>query len=49
VLPGFSSRFGQGGLKSGVDLVHEFPQMFFPEELVGQNKAEFSKKIKLSN
>lgn len=30
----YSSRFGQGGLKSGIDLLSEFPEMFLPETIV---------------
>ena len=30
----FSSRSGQGGLKSGIDLFSEFPEMFLPETIV---------------
>ena len=44
----FSSRFGQGGFKSGVDLFNEFPEMFEPDDLVGEIKLEVSKKKKLS-
>ena len=44
----FSSKFGQGGLKPGVDLFNEFPEMFEPEDLVGQIKSEVYKKKKLT-
>jgi hypothetical protein len=40
----FSSRFGQGGMKSGIDLFSEFPEMFLSEELVGNIKSKIKEK-----
>ena len=43
----FSSRFGQGGLKSGIDLFIEFPEMFLPEEVVNKVSVKLKEKKKI--
>lgn len=49
----FSSRFGQCGLKTGLDLFNEFHEMFLPEELVSdinlilKDKKKIEKRIKI--
>ena len=43
----FSSRFGQGGLKSGIDLFNEFPEMFLPEEVVNKVSVKLKEKKRI--
>jgi hypothetical protein len=42
----FSSPFGQGGLKSGIELFSEFPEMFLPEDLVKKISDKMKEKKK---
>lgn len=43
----FSSRLGQGGMKSGIDLFTEFPEMFLPEDIAQKVEVKLKEKERI--